>query len=86
MILRIITTVVLILFIAFFPYWIYLPLILVALIYFRFYWEGIFLSVLIDILYAPNFETGLLSSPYALSALVILLILVPIKDRLRFNA
>lgn len=64
--------------IIFLPYWVYLPLIIIAIIAFPFFWEGIFLAFLIDILYGNGVET-------AFYALILLVLLIPIREHLRFR-
>lgn len=80
---RIISFFILLLAIVLLPYWFYVPGILVAMIYFHFFWEGVVLGFVIDILY--GYGTGFSQYPFALSALAILLIMLPIRDRLRLN-
>ena len=80
---RILSTVVLIIAIVILPYWLYVPAIVAAIIYFRFYWEGLFLGFGIDLLYGAG--GGILGYPFALSALVLILISLPLRERLRFN-
>ena len=67
------------------PYWIYIPVLLFSIIFFPFFWEGIIFAFLIDVLYGSGVES-LLSfvSPFALSALILIIILLPIRERLRF--
>jgi len=68
------------------PYWIYIPILLVAIIYFPFYWEGLILALIIEVIYdnGVGFLPSLVS-PLALSALIMLIILLPIKDKLRLH-
>lgn len=68
------------------PYWIYIPLLFVALIFIPFFWEGILFAFLIDTIYSGKIETiSLLFSPFALIILLTLIILLPIKERLRLH-
>lgn len=69
--------------IIFLPYWIYLPLLLTAMALLPFYWEAIIFGFLIDVLYGPDMHR--LFSPAALSALVILVLLLPLRERLRLE-
>lgn len=80
---RIISTIILILAIVLLPYWLYVPAIFVAMVYFHFFWEGVGLGFIIDILY--GYGTGFSQYPFALSALAVLLIMLPLRDRLRIN-
>ena len=84
---RIIGTLVVLISILVLPYWLYISLLLVAMIYFPFYGEGILLAFFIDILY--GYGIGNLSSlipPSALLALILLMILISLRERLRFYA
>jgi hypothetical protein len=66
------------------PYWVYLPLLLASMILFPLFWEGMVLAFLIDILYGRGIG-GLpeLISPMAFSAMLILLAVMPLRERLR---
>ena len=70
--------------IIFLPYWVYLPFLLASMILFPFFWEGIFLAFIIDILYGRGIS-GLpeLISPMAFSAMLILMAVMPLRERLR---
>ena len=84
---RIIGTLIVLISILILPYWSYVPFLLVAMVYFPFYWEGIFLAFLIDILYGNGIGTlPSLVSPSALLALILLVILLPLRERLRSYA
>ena len=58
------------------PYWAYLPVLFVAILLFPFFWEGLLFAFLIDTLYGTGLETVIV-------ALVVLIILLPFRDRLR---
>lgn len=60
------------------PFWIYIPILFVAILVFPFFWEGILFALLIDVIYGGGVKT-------ALSALILLIILLPIRENLRFN-
>lgn len=60
------------------PYWIYILVLFLAIILFPFFWEGIFLAFLIDLLYGGGIST-------ALGAFVLLITLLPIRENLRFR-
>ena len=64
---HLVTILILIFAILFLPYWIYLPLLLVAIVISPFFWEAIILALLIEGLYGPDMH-GLpsLISPLAL--------------------
>jgi len=67
------------------PYWIYIPVLLFAIIFFPFFWEGIILAFLIDVIYGSGVEAlPSFVSLFALSALILIIILLPIRERLRF--
>ena len=61
------------------PFWIYLPILFIAIIIFPFFWEGILFALLVDTIYGSGIET-------ALYALILLIILIPIRENLRLNA
>lgn len=79
---RLVATIIIALSVIFLPWWIYLPLLGGGLIYFQFYWEGLILAFIIDALYG----TRSLQGSMAVYALIILLILVPLRGRIRFHA
>lgn len=69
------------------PYWLYLPVLALGLIFLPVYWEGVVLGFIIDVLYSENAHAGLtLFFPFALMASVAILLLWPLKKQLRFNA
>ena len=61
------------------PFWVYLPVLFIAIIIFPFFWEGILFALLVDTIYGSGIET-------ALYALILLIILIPIRENLRLNA
>ena len=68
------------------PYWLYLPILVIAIIFLPFFWEGILLALLSDILYGSGIELGrsiLFSASFLVLALLI--ILLPIRKRLRLH-
>jgi hypothetical protein len=68
----------------FLPYWLYLPSLLAAMIVFPIFWEGIVLAYLIDILYGRGIGTlAELLSPMAFTAALLLIVLIPVRERLR---
>lgn len=82
---RIISYFILALAILFLPYWIYLPLLLAVIIIWPFYWEGLIFSLVIDFVYGR----GLMLWPPRFSVtvivLIILIIMLPIRSRLRIH-
>lgn len=73
--------------IIFLPYWLYLPLLGAAMIFFPFFWEGVLLALLIDVLYGGG--VGLATdffSPLALVATLLLIVLLPLRERVRIHS
>ncbi|OHB08626.1 MAG: hypothetical protein A3I86_00335 [Candidatus Zambryskibacteria bacterium RIFCSPLOWO2_02_FULL_39_14] len=69
------------------PYWVYIPLLFIAIIIFPFFWEGIVLVLLIDVLYGNGVKALSWSvSPLAFSVLVLLIVLLYLRDSLRSYA
>jgi hypothetical protein len=70
--------------ILFFPYWIYIPILFVAIIIVPFFWEGVLFVLMIETISLGKVEmfTSLIS-PLTISALLVLIILLPIRERLR---
>lgn len=84
MIRRILCSVVILTSILFLPYWVYIPVLFVGIILFPFFWEGIFLAFLIDVIHGGGMKIfPSLISPLALSVLVVLVALLYIRERLR---
>ena len=84
---RLIVTLVLFLAIIAFPYWIYLPALGLAIFFLRFYWEGIILAFIVDVLYGHSPYMGLsFSFPLAIYVSIFVLILLPIHEQIRFDA
>lgn len=82
--LRLIAIVIILISTIFLPYWVYLPFLLAAMIFFPFFWEGILLAFVIDILYGRGIESlPELISPMAFSAMLILMAVMPLRERLR---
>lgn len=72
--------------IIFLPFWLYLPMILSAAVFFPVYWEAIVYGFIIDIFYGSGIEGfSELISPAALSATLVLIFLLWLKERLRLN-
>lgn len=69
------------------PHWLYLPLIGAAMVFFPLYWEGIFFALMIDVLYGGGVGTNSwMLSPMAFAATLILIALLPVRERLRVYA
>ena len=70
--------------ILFLPYWVYIPVLFIGIVLFTFFWEGIILALLIDVIHGDgvlNLESIIFS--FAFYSLVLLIILLPIRDRMR---
>jgi hypothetical protein len=67
------------------PYWMYLPAILLGVIFFPLYIEAIFLGLLIDVVYGRP-DVGLLGFPFGIIAAALVFLAVPLREHLRFNA
>ena len=73
--------------IIFLPYWVYLPLLLVALVVVPLYWEGMILGFLMDVLYGSAIHPGIsFNFTFALLSLMIILIMIPLRERIRIHA
>ena len=67
------------------PYWIYIPVLLIAMIFFPFFWEGILFAFLIEVIHGSGIEAiTSFVSPAALSAVIVLIILLPVRESLRY--
>jgi len=84
--LRLSVVVILFFAIILFPFWIYIPLVGAAMIFFPFFWEGILLALLIDVLYGGGVgEMSDLLSPMAFAATLLLIVLLPLRERVRIH-
>ena len=71
----------------FLPFWIYLPLLFISIALLPFYWEGIFLSLLIDTLYGEiGFSPDVMLRMFSFWALVMLVCLLPLRRIIRHYA
>ncbi|PIP55949.1 MAG: hypothetical protein COX06_00575 [Candidatus Zambryskibacteria bacterium CG22_combo_CG10-13_8_21_14_all_42_17] len=69
------------------PFWIYIPVLFAVIVFVPFFWEGILFTFLIEVVHNSGIEFfSLLSSPLVISVLVALIILLPIRDRIRTYA
>lgn len=67
------------------PYYVYLPAILIGIVFFPFYLEAVLFGVMIDVVYgSPN--AMLLGFPFAILASALVLFAVRLRGYLRFNA
>lgn len=67
--------------ILFLPWWIYLPLLFIAVALLPMFWEGVFLGFLVDVLYGDLSLPFV--SPVAFVTLVVLILILPLRSRLR---
>lgn len=65
------------------PYWVYIPVLCLAIIIFPFFWEGILFALLIDVLYGNGVGVLPSISQSAVLALVVIIILLPLRESLR---
>lgn len=71
----------------FFPYWVYVPLLFIGIIFFPFFWEGIILALIIDFIHGAGlWGPSLLFTSFGFYVLISLIILLPIRERLRTYA
>ena len=78
-------TLILFIIIILFPYYIYLPLLTLGIVFIPFYYEAVPLGFLVDALYGPFAHHGLsFSFPVGIFVTVLVLILLPIRERMRF--
>jgi hypothetical protein len=83
---RIIVTLLLLFAILTLPYWIYLPLLLAAIIVFPLFWEAIILGFMIDALYGEKlYDLHAFLSLYALLSLAAIIVMIPLRHRLRIH-
>ena len=67
-----------------FPYWIYLPAVILSIILIPFFVEGIFFGFLIDVLYGPQIYSGIsFLFPHAFFASLFVLLIAPLRQFLR---
>ena len=71
--------------IIFLPYWVYLPVLLGAIIVFPLYWEALVASLLVDFLYGSGVPLWPIGFSTSLCVLVALIILMPLRDRIRIH-
>lgn len=79
---RIAAIIIIFLAILFLPWWIYLPLLFIAIALLPMFWEGVFLGFLVDVLYGEGLSLPFIS-PVALVTLVALIIFLPLREHLR---
>ena len=68
------------------PFWLYLPILGAGIIIFPFFWEGIPLALLVDVLYGGGIgPIAELLSPMAFVATLVLIVLLPLRERIRIH-
>lgn len=83
---RFFSTLIILVAIIFLPYWFYLPLLLVGVVVFPFFWEGIMLALLVDLLYGWGVSfSNQFFSPIAFVVILLLIILLPLRERIRIH-
>ena len=81
---RILGSVVIFVSILFLPYWVYIPVLFIGAVLFPFFWEGILFAFLVNVLHGGEMKIfPSLVSPLALSLLVALILLLPVRENLR---
>ncbi len=83
---RILITAALFIAILLLPYYIYAPALIVAIVLIPEYYEGILLGLLIDVLYGADSMWSLWGFPFGLTAVVCIILLVPLREKLRSYA
>lgn len=84
---RIAASAIMLISILFLPYWIYLPLLFLAVLVVPFFWEGIFFAVFIEAIYGSSSGVwSMISNPLTLSIFVLSVVVIPFRKRLRFYA
>ena len=83
---RLIATSVILFSILFLPYWVYLPLLVLAIVIFPFYWEAILFALFIDAVFGEGtaFNSSFIFSTTSL-ALILVIASIPMRERLRLN-
>jgi len=82
---RILWSVITLASILFLPYWIYVPVLFIGVILIPFFWEGMLLALIINVIHGSSvgFLPSLVS-PLPLSVLIVLVALLPIRESLRY--
>ena len=73
-------TVAILIAVLFLPYWVYVPAICAAVVLLPFYWEAIIFGFLVDTLYGTR---GFF--PAALATALLVAMLIPLRERMRFT-
>ena len=84
MIRRVLGSAVILVSILLLPYWVYVPVLFIGVILFPFFWEGILLVFLVSVIHGSEMAIlPSLVSPLALSLLIVLILLLPLRESLR---
>ncbi len=68
------------------PYWLYLPAIIIGIIFFPLYLEAIPLALLVDVLYGQVGSGLAWGFPFGMIAALAVFLASPLREYLRFNA
>lgn len=69
------------------PYWLYIPVLFLSVIFIPFFWEALPLAYLAEVLYNDSISSlALLSSTLSITALILIIIMLPLRARLRGHA
>lgn len=84
MTIRIIGIFVILVAILFLPYWVYVPLLFVGIVFYPFFWEAVLFALLVEELYGNSvgFFASLIS-PLALASVLFIIIILPFRENLR---
>lgn len=83
---RNIVTIILCLFILSFPYWVYVPLLVVGIVIFPFYFEAILLAFIIDVLYGTRAYIGFsFVFPFASIVALLVVMVLPVRRYFRID-
>lgn len=70
-----------------FPWWLYVPVIIIGTLIFPFFVEGILFSFIIDAVYHPITESiSILNFPLALVVSLLIIFLLPLREHIRIHA
>lgn len=83
---RLLTSLALLIIVGTMPFWIYIPAIVIAVIFFPFYFEAVVLGFLVDVLYGQHISQGLsFVFPFALFLSIFIVVILPVRERLRLS-
>lgn len=81
---RTITLISIIVLILAFPFWLYIPCLVLATLYFPFFYESILLGFLIDVLYGIHIRSGVsFMFPFAITFSLLVIVLLSTRKYLR---